>query len=130
MPLKFDRVQAGEYQINDGPNMVGYIQKKNSAKWILYKCTNPALRGNPLSVSKTLKELKVEAEKIIGSTYVSPVKQNELKVDKSSRKVDNLSQEERTQIMQEMLNRNYVIDLKEYKQTEEGLVDVEELVTV
>lgn len=119
-PLKFDRVQAGEYQILDGVKMVGYIQKKSSSKWILYKCTNPSLLGNPLAVKKTLKELKIEAEKLIGSTSVT-----EAVTVKSPEPSQEELEARKIEIMREMLARDYVIDLSQYKQTEEGLEEVE-----
>lgn len=122
MALKFDRIQAGEYQVNDGPVMVGYVQKKNSAKWILYKCNNPSLLGNPIAVEKTLKSLKQKAEELIESTYVAPVKQTEMNVDKYIRKNHN-QEDEKFKLMREMLENNYVINLNEYAQTEDGLVD-------
>jgi hypothetical protein len=128
-PLNFERVQAGEYQVNDGPKMVGYVRKQNSAKWILYKCSNPSMLGNPIAVSKTLKALKVEAETLIPSTYVEPVKAPKAagSVDKYIKPVAPKSEaeERKFEIMREMLERDYVIDLTEYKQTEEGLEEIE-----
>ena len=129
MSLKFDRVQAGEYQVNDGPKLVGYIVKKNSAKWILYKCSNPSMLGNPVAVSKTLKALKVEAEALIPSTYVEPVKVPKASggVEKYIKPVAPKSEEEerKFEMMREMLERDYVIDLTEYQQTEDGLEEIE-----
>lgn len=128
-PLSFERVQAGEYRVNDGHKLVGMVMKKNSAKWILYKCSNPSLLGNPIAVSKTLKALKVEAETLIPSTHVEPVKPPKAagSVDKYIKPVAPKSEEEerKFEIMREMLERDYVIDLTEYKQTEEGLEEIE-----
>jgi len=127
--LKFDRIQAGEYQVNDGPKLVGLILKKSSAKWVLYKCSNPSLLGSPIAVSKTLKALKVEAETLIPSTYVEPVKAPKVtgSVDKYIKPVAPKSEDEKRkfEMMREMLEHDYVIDLTEYKQTEEGLEEIE-----
>lgn len=122
MSLTFPRVQAGEYQINDGHKTVGYIQKKNASKWIMYKCSNPSMLGKPIAVCKTLKELKVQAETLIGSTP--------LEITENSPELDSLIKDMKTEqpdkfeIMKEMMERNYVIDLREYKQTQEGLEEV------
>lgn len=125
MSLKFDRIQAGEYQINDGTKMVGYIRKQTASKWIMYKCSNPALLGSPISVQKTLKQLKIEAETLIGSTCVTP------KVSVNSQALDSLIKDvrdmksEKELIMKEMLGNDYVIDLTEYKFTDDGFDSVE-----
>ena len=124
MTLKFSRIQAGEYQVNENSKMVGYVKKKSSAKWVLYKCSNPSLLGSPLAVKKTLKELKAEAELLIqnGPKVASePVRTPE---------EDNLIQTpdydaQKYELMREMLNKDYVINLNEYKQTEEGLEEVQ-----
>lgn len=119
MPLSFDRVQAGEYQISDGPKMVGYIRKLNSSKWAMYKGTNPSLLGTPISVKKTLKLLKEEAVNLIESTYVKPAKKS---VDINSLIQDaSTMDQQKYKLMQEMLERNYVINLNEYRHTEKGL---------
>lgn len=122
MALSFDRIQAGEYQINDGPKMVGYVRKQNASKWIMYKCSNPSMLGNPIAVQKTLKALKVEAETLIGSTYVAPVKA--APAPKSTAKMTAKMDPEKYEMMKEMMERDYVIDLKEYEQTENGLEEV------
>lgn len=120
MILKFSRIQAGEYQVNEGSKMVGYIQKKSS-KWIFYKCNNPSVLGNPLAVEKTLKELKIKAQDIltlgvsIDSSAASGVSEKESKIQADDKKFE---------LMREMLNNNYVIDLNEYEQTEDGLDEV------
>lgn len=116
MPLTFDRVQAGEYQINDGPKMIGYIRKQNASKWLMYKGTNPSLLGSPISVKKTLKELKVEANNTFESTYVKP----KPKLETLIQDVNEVNTE-KMKLMGEMLKRNYVININEYVQTENGL---------
>lgn len=126
MTLKFSRIQAGEYQINEGSKMVGYIQKKSSAKWILYKCSNPSMLGNPISVKKTLKELKVEAENMIAQGQSSSVNTNERTVEQDSLIRNSSSYEDKKfELMREMLNNDYVIKLNEYQQTDDGLEEVE-----
>lgn len=127
MALSFDRIQAGEYQINDGPKMVGYVRKQNASKWIMYKCSNPSMLGNPIAVQKTLKALKVEAETLIGSTYVAPVKA--APAPKSTAKLTAKMDLEKRKAMEEMMARDYVINLNEYKQTEDGLERVSTLIT-
>lgn len=125
MTLKFDRIQAGEYQVNAGNKMVGYICKKSSAKWILYKCSNPSLLGNPISVKKTLKELKIEAENLINSTKVD-IQENQDKLDELIQDVRN-QDEAKKQAIRDMLERttNLTINLAEYKRTENGLEKIE-----
>lgn len=125
MVLKFDRIQAGEYQIIDGVKTVGYIIKKSSAKWILYKCNNPSLLGKPISVKKTLKELKIEAENLIQSVGVE-VSENSAELDNLIKSVQTNSEKEvdKFKLMGEMLEKDYVINLNEYRQTEEGLEEV------
>lgn len=127
MTLKFDRIQAGEYQINDGPNMVGYVRKQNASKWVMYKCSNPSLLGNPIAVKKTLKELKAEAETLIGSTYVEPVKAPS--AARSTGRATVKMDPEKRRMMQEMIDNSYVISLKEYKHTEDGLVEFPSKIT-
>lgn len=113
MTLKFERIQAGEYQIIDNHKTVGYIKKPSSSKWVMYKCSNPSLLGNPICVKKTLKELKVEAETLIGSTP-APV------IDENSPELDSLicdlqsKDPEKYEMMKEMLENDYTIDLNEY----------------
>lgn len=130
MTLKYSRIQAGEYQINDGTKMVGYIQKKSS-KWILYKCTNPSVLGNPIAVKKTLKELKVEAEALIDSSAPSSaeVTQKPLtaKTPKSVAPIRDMKtyDPEKYEMMKEMLDRDYVIDISKYKHVDDGLEEID-----
>ena len=127
MALTFPRIQAGEYQINDGHKPVGYIIKKSASKWILYKCSNPSMLGNPISVKKTLKDLKLDAECMIGSTPAPVVEMNE-----DSPELDSLLKDVKAQnpnkyeMMKESLERDYVVDLSEYRQTEYGLEKIEQ----
>ena len=127
MALTFPRIQAGEYQINDGHKPVGYIIKKSASKWILYKCSNPSMLGNPISVKKTLKDLKLDAECMIGSTP-APV----VEMDEDSPELDSLLNDVKAQnpnkyeMMKESLERDYVVDLSEYRQTEYGLEKIEQ----
>ena len=126
MALTFPRIQAGEYQINDGHKMVGYVIKKNASKWIMYKCSNASMLGNPISVKKTLKEIKLDAGCMIGSTP-APV----VELDENSVELDSLLKDVRTEqpdkyaMMKEMLETDYVIKLNEYELTEDGLEEVE-----
>lgn len=122
MSLTFPRVQAGEYQINDGHKTVGYIKKQNASKWIMYKCSNPAMLGKPIAVCKTLKELKVQAETLIGSTP-RVINENSPELDRLIKDMKT-EQPDKFKIMREMMERNYVIDLTEYKQTQDGLEEV------
>ena len=126
MALTFPRIQAGEYQINDGHKTVGYIIRKSASKWLMYKCSNPSMLGNPISVKKTLKEIKLDAGCMIGSNP-TPV----VEVDENSVELDSLLKDVRTEqpdkyaIMKEMLETDYVIKLNEYELTEDGLEEVE-----
>lgn len=118
MTLKFSRIQAGEYQINEGSKIVGYIQKKSNSKWTLYKCSNPSMLGNPIAVQKTLKELKVDAETLITSSQSNASVKSVKEVKTSTIDKDKFD------LMREMLDRDYVINLNEYEQTENGLEEV------
>lgn len=123
MTLKFSRVQAGEYQVNEGSKIIGYIMKKSSSKWVLYKCSNPSMLGNPIAVKKTLKELKLEAEAFLtGTSNVASFPVRTVEEDSLVRTPN--YDDQKFELMREMLNRNYVINLNEYKQTEDGLEEV------
>jgi hypothetical protein len=126
MTLTFPRIQAGEYQINDGHKMLGYIIKKSASKWLMYKCSNASMLGNPISVKKTLRDIKLDAGCMIGS-MPAPV----VEVDENSVELDSLLKDVRTEqpdkyaMMKEMLETDYVIKLNEYELTEDGLEEVE-----
>lgn len=111
MSLKFEMVVAGQYNINQNNKMVGLIKKQNASKWIMYKATNASVLGNPISVAKTLKALKVEAE----SLFVSTDTQNEVQgnLDNLVKPVQNVKSE-RHELMKEMLERDTVIKFDEY----------------
>lgn len=110
MTLKFDRIQAGEYQINHGSKMVGYIRKANSAKWLMYKATNPSVLGNPIKVGKTLKSLKEEAEQLIFGGPAPVVEEKKVSASASTHSVK-MTPEKRA-LMEDMLMRekNRVLD--------------------
>lgn len=132
MSLSFQRQQAGEYNVLDNGKAVAYIQKANSSKWITYFCTNPAIKGKPQYVAKTLKESKAFCESSIGSANVetsgcAPVKA--APAPKSTAKMTAKMDPEKRKAMEEMMARDYVINLNEYKQTENGLERVSTLIT-
>ena len=126
MSLSFQRQQAGEYNVLENGKAFAYIQKAKSSKWITYFCTNPAMKGKPQKVSKTLKESKAFCESYIGSTP-APV----VEIDENSSELDSLlkdvmsEQPDKYEMMKEMLETNYVIDLNEYQLTEDGLEEVD-----
>lgn len=64
--LSYSRCEGGQYLINLEKVMVGFIKKQSASKWIMYKTANLAVLGDPIVVTKTLKELKSEAEVIFG----------------------------------------------------------------
>ncbi len=111
MSLKFEMVVAGQYNINQNNKMVGLIKKQNASKWVMYKATNASVLGNPISVAKTLKALKVEAEAL----FVSTDTQNEVQgnLDNLVKPVQNVKSE-RHELMKEMLERDTVIKFDEY----------------
>lgn len=131
MTLKFSRVQAGEYQINEGTKMVGYIQKKSSSKWLLYKCSNPSVLGNPLAVEKTLKELKVQAEALIASGVSASAEATQKPLTAKAPKGAAPSRDMKTydpekyEMMKEMIERDYVIDISKYKHVDDGLEEID-----
>ena len=110
MALKFAREQAGEYNVIEGIKMVGFIQKSNASKWVVYICTNPATKGKPQNVAKTLKDSKVFCERYFEGNDVSVPQVNE-----NSAELDNLLNDVRTgpsrkDLMREMLNNPKTID--------------------
>jgi len=117
LSLSFLRVQAGEYQINDNHKIVGYVIKKSQSKWTLYKCSNASTLGNPISVKKSLKEIKLDAGCMIPITPHVEEEENEVECSK---------QPDKFELMREMLKRDYVIKLNEYRRTEDDLEDVNE----
>jgi hypothetical protein len=110
MALKFAREQAGEYNVIEGIKMVGFIQKSNASKWVVYICTNPATKGKPQNVAKTLKDSKVFCERYFEGNDVSVQQVNE-----NNAELDNLLNDVRTgpsrkDLMREMLNNPKTID--------------------
>ena len=110
MSLKFEMVVAGQYNINQNNKMVGLIKKQNASKWVMYKATNASVLGNPISVAKTLKALKTEAETLFVSTDNVSSQGN---LDNLINPVKNVKSE-RHELMKEMLNRDTVIKFDEY----------------
>ena len=111
MSLKFEMVVAGQYTINQNNKMVGLIKKENASKWIMYKATNASVLGKPVSVAKTLKALKTEAETLFVSTGNQEEVQGNL--DKPIKTVQD-AKSERYELMKEMLERDTVIKFDEY----------------
>jgi hypothetical protein len=111
MSLKFEMVVAGQYNINQNNKMVGLIKKQNASKWIMYKATNASVLGNPVSVAKTLKALKTEAE----SLFVATDNQEEVQgnLDDLIKTVQN-TESQKYDMMKEMLSRDTVIKLDNY----------------
>jgi hypothetical protein len=111
MSLKFEMVVAGQYNINQNNKMIGLIKKQNASKWVMYKATNASVPGKPISVAKTLKALKIEAETL----FVATDNQEEVQGN-----LDNLiktvqdAKSERYDLMKEMLERDTVIKFDEY----------------
>lgn len=121
MTLEFPRIEAGRYSVNDGRKMVGYIEKQSSAKWILYVCSNVAMKGKPMAVKKTLKELKEVAIGMIPSNGVVVNPEPQLDLDSLIRSVRN---DEKTEMMREMLERGNV-ELHQYEVYGDELKEVE-----
>lgn len=110
MTLKFAREQAGEYNVLEDGKMVGYIQKANASKWIVYFCTNPSVKGKPQNVAKTLKDSKTFCERYFESND-APTQE----ITENSSELDNLLNDVRTgpdkmELMREMLNNPKTID--------------------
>ena len=111
MSLKFEMVVAGQYNVNQNNKMIGLIKKQNASKWVMYKATNASVLGKPISVKKTLKALKIEAETL----FVSTDNQEEVQGN-----LDNLiktvqdAKAERHDLMKEMLARDTVIKFEDY----------------
>lgn len=105
MALKFAREQAGEYNVIENGKMVGFIQKANASKWITYFCSNPAIKGKPQNVAKTLKDSKAFCERYFESNDAPTPSPNA--IDENSKELDVLLNEVRTpdkmELMREML---------------------------
>jgi hypothetical protein len=109
--LKFAREQAGAYNVLEGGKYVAYIEKKSSSKWIVYFCTNPAIKGKPQHVAKTLKESKAFCERYFESNDAPQVTEDSPELDNLLNSVRNNSTPDVKELMREMLNKNNVIDL-------------------
>ena len=83
--ITFPRQQAGEYNVIENGKYVGLIQKLNASKWAIYFCSNPAIKGNPKKVEKTLKDCKTFCERYFESSDSSQAEMNE-----NSPELDNL----------------------------------------
>jgi hypothetical protein len=110
MALKFAREQAGEYNVSEDGKMVAMIFKQKSSKWIVYICTNPATKGKPQNVAKTLKDSKVFCERYFESNDAP-----NQEITENSSELDNLLNDVRTgsnrkELMREMLNNPKTID--------------------
>jgi hypothetical protein len=81
--------------------------------------------GNPISVKKTLKEIKLDAGCMIGSTPTPVVELDENSPELDSLLKDMMSEQpDKYAMMKEMLETDYVIKLNEYDLTENGLEEV------
>ena len=111
MSLKFEMVVAGQYNVNQNRKMIGLIKKENASKWVMYKATNASVLGKPVSVAKTLKALKIEAE----TFFVATDNQEEVQgnLDNSIKTVQD-TKSERYELMKEMLAQDTVIKFDEY----------------
>ena len=116
MTLSFPREQAGEYNVIDNGKMVGFIQKLNASKWCVYFCSNPATKGKPQNVSKTLKDCKAFCETHFSnhSAEVTEDSTNQTETRKSTNP-------DVKELMREMLKRGNVLNLNSDE------VDVESL---
>ena len=111
MAVKFVREQAGEYNVVDNGKMVGFIQKANASKWIVYFCSNPSTKGKPQNVSKTLKESKTFCERYFESNDAPEMTENSPELDNLLNDVRSNKAPDVKELMREMLNKNHVIDL-------------------
>lgn len=107
--ITFPRSQAGEYNVLENGKYVGLIQKLNSAKWCVYFCSNPATKGKPQHVAKTLKDCKAFCERHFESNDV--VTENSPELDNLLNSVRKSPNPDVKEMMREMLNKNHVIDL-------------------
>ena len=103
MTLSFGRIEAGQYGITCGSKLVGYVKKQSSTKWILYKCSNLSMLGNPLAVKKTLTQVKAIADTFFVQELAdADVRQLELN-DKKEK-----AEEKKKTVMREMLERGNI----------------------
>lgn len=112
MTLKFEKVEAGQYRIAQGNKMIGFIRKQSASKWIMYKCTNLSMLGNPVAVTKTLKDIKVQAEDIFSNYEVPEITEESPELDALLNEVQTAP--DKFELMKEMLERGNVIEFNEY----------------
>lgn len=123
MTLKFAREQAGEYNVSENGKMVAYIQKANASKWITYFCTNPAQKGKPQNVAKTLKDSKAFCERYFESNDAPT--SAEANLDNLISDVRNTP--DRKELMREMLNNPKTISFDDIDVESVDLSDIIDL---
>jgi hypothetical protein len=125
MALKFAREQAGEYNVSENGKMVAYIQKSTSTKWITYFCSNPAVKGKPQNVSKTLKDSKAFCERYFESNDAPTVANSEDNLDALIKNVR--STPSRKEMMREMLDNPKTISFDDIDIESVDLSDIIDL---
>ena len=115
MSLSFQRQQAGEYNVLENGKAVAYIQKVKSSKWITYFCSNPSMKGKPQNVTKTLKDSKTFCESHFTSNPapITEINENSSELDSLITSIKEGS--DRMDIMKELLEKDNIICLSEYK---------------
>jgi hypothetical protein len=126
MALKFAREQAGEYNVSENGKMVAYIQKQNASKWITYFCSNPAVKGKPQNVAKTLKDSKAFCESYFENNDAAPTVSNE--ADNLDALIKNVrSTPTRKDMMREMLENPKTISFDDIDVESVDLSDIIDL---
>lgn len=106
MTLSFQRQQAGEYNITDNGKYLGLILKQSSSKWIVYFCSNPATKGNPKHVAKTLKDCKAFCETHFSNSSTEVPEDNTNQTETNTSTNPDVKE-----LMREMLKRGNVLNL-------------------
>jgi len=112
MTLKFEKIEAGQYRIAQGSGMIGFVRKQSASKWVMYKCTNLSMLGNPVAVTKTLKDMKVQAEDIFSNYEVPEITEESPELDALLNEVQ--SAPDKFELMKEMLEKGNLIEFNEY----------------
>jgi hypothetical protein len=121
--LSYYRCEAGQYHVNyNSKMMVGYVKKQSSSKWVLYKTANPSILGNPVAVTKTLKDLKVKAEEIFSETTQEDAIEENL--DAMLNQIRNDPTPDKKVLMEEMLEKGNVLEFNQYKVDDDNWEEV------
>lgn len=112
MTVKFEKIEAGQYRIVQNTKMIGFVRKQSASKWVMYKCTNLSVLGNPVLVKKTLKEIKAESENIFNESNLNEMDEHSSELDDLLNQIK--SGPDKFDLMKEMLKNETKIEINQY----------------